>query len=74
MHPRDIFTKTYKATKIKIKNMACFRKHIKGCDTAWQNIYGIFANSVKADQVMTTMYKRITQPKHGEARKTFVPI
>ncbi len=39
MHPRDIFTKTYKATNIKIKNMACFRKHIKGCDTAWQNIY-----------------------------------
>ena len=30
--------------------------------------------SVKADQVMTTMYKRISQPKRAEASKTFVPI
>lgn len=44
MHPMkhmqwDIFTKTYKATNIRINTIACFRKHIKGSDTAWQSIY-----------------------------------
>ena len=78
MHPRrqikwDIVTETYKTTNIKINTIACFRKHIQGFDTAWQNIHGKPPQTVSKLSGLTTIYKRITQPKHGEARKTFVP-